>query len=137
MIVIMLYRPQNTYRTSKYICRCDRCFGEGLVFGWLWYGANNQPLTKTIDTCGWPAGNQGEYFAGGVVDIAEVGNLLTRAGILFIDKDLALYYIGENPCATHEHDLIVGTELIEIAKYFAIPTYMATQHNIIWLSGIC
>ena len=136
MIVIMLYHPQNTHRTSKYICRCDGCFGEGLVFGWLWYGANNQPLTKAINTCGRPAGNQGEHFAGGAVDIAEIGDLFTRAGVLFIDKDLLLDDISKYLSTTHKHNLIIWFELIEITKHFAIPTHMATQHNIICLSGV-
>lgn len=99
-------------------------------------GPDNQALTKAINTCGRPAGNQGEHFAGGGVDIAEIGNLFTGTGMLLIDEDLLLDDVSEYLSTTRKHNLIIWVELIEVTKHFAIATHMTTKHDVVCLSGV-
>lgn len=96
---------------------------------------DNQALTKAINTSGRPAGNQGEHFAGSGVDIAEIGNLFTGAGMLLIDEDLLLDDVSEYLSTTRKHNLIIWVELIEVTKHFAIATHMTTKHDVVCLSG--
>ncbi len=99
-------------------------------------GPDNQALTKAINTCGRPAGNQGEHFAGGAVDIAEIGDLFTGAGMEFFNNNLLLDDISKYLSTTRKHNLIIWFELIEIAKHFAIAAHMTTKHDVVGLAGV-
>lgn len=97
---------------------------------------DNQALTKAIHPDRGPASNQGEHFTRRIVDIAEICNLFARAGMLLINQNLLLHNIGELVRAAGKDDLIIGVELIEITKYFTVACHVATQDDVVGLTGV-